>query len=446
MLRNHDPLFCPNEHSTHKFLLERNPNIKVSLQYRLGSAKETVVYSHHQKFVIVDKKIAFVGGLDLTTSRWDTQNHPIVDVEGKLFPDDDYYHAGTKDVNRDIHPRMGWHDVQLSVEGEIVWDLRNAFSQRWNARNPLEKIHPVPWEPSQPRASAIPTCQAQVVRSITGVSVGKEKNYVEKNVMQAYCDLITSANTFIYIENQYFLEQKPMTLMNAICARIQLAHKRKESFVVAIVLPILPDNGNVASTTVNTILTMQRETLNYVNSNLKKENIIPEKYIRFYGLYQHAKLGEKYVAAQIYVHSKVMINDTTAIVGSGNINDRSTSGSGDSEIGVVVHSPEFCQKLVKELLSEHTGIACSDDIAGFMKGTMDETAAVNTYHYSQVFTSLSAKTTKEFLKEAPLFGEDEEGQLSKIKGHIVKFPVDMLFLDTQGSKLGRNNPVRGISK
>jgi phosphatidylserine/phosphatidylglycerophosphate/cardiolipin synthase-like enzyme len=44
--------------------------------------------------------------------------------------------------------------------------------------------------------------------------------------------------------------------------------------------------------------------------------------IHFYGLYQHAKLGNKHVAAQIYVHSKVMINDTTAIVGSGNINHR----------------------------------------------------------------------------------------------------------------------------
>ena len=44
--------------------------------------------------------------------------------------------------------------------------------------------------------------------------------------------------------------------------------------------------------------------------------------MRFYGLMQHATLGERKVSAQIYVHSKVMINDTTAIVGSGNINDR----------------------------------------------------------------------------------------------------------------------------
>eukprot|EP00026_Physarum_polycephalum_P002478 Phypoly_transcript_02485.p1 GENE.Phypoly_transcript_02485~~Phypoly_transcript_02485.p1 ORF type:complete len:671 (+),score=86.19 Phypoly_transcript_02485:289-2013(+) len=169
MLRNYDPLVCPNDHRGHKFVLERNQNIKVSLQHRIGSAKETAIYSHHQKFVIVDKKIAFIGGLDLTTSRWDTQKHPIVDIEGKLFPDDDYYHSGAKNISRDVHPRMGWHDVQLSVgifpknrklaksvelvfeknsmhalicfsEGEIVWDLRNAFAQRWNARNPNEKV------------------------------------------------------------------------------------------------------------------------------------------------------------------------------------------------------------------------------------------------------------------------------------------------------------------
>ena len=37
---------------------------------------------------------------------------------------------------------------------------------------------------------------------------------------------------------------------------------------------------------------------------------------------QHGELAGQKVAAQIYVHSKVMINDTSAIVGSGNINER----------------------------------------------------------------------------------------------------------------------------
>lgn len=43
------------------------------------------IYTHHQKSVIVDadagnykrKIIAFIGGLDLTTGRYDTPEHPI---------------------------------------------------------------------------------------------------------------------------------------------------------------------------------------------------------------------------------------------------------------------------------------------------------------------------------------------------------------------------------
>jgi phosphatidylserine/phosphatidylglycerophosphate/cardiolipin synthase-like enzyme len=31
--------------------------------------------SHHQKIVVIDDRLAFVGGLDLTTRRWDTPDH-----------------------------------------------------------------------------------------------------------------------------------------------------------------------------------------------------------------------------------------------------------------------------------------------------------------------------------------------------------------------------------
>jgi len=37
---------------------------------------------------------------------------------------------------------------------------------------------------------------------------------------------------------------------------------------------------------------------------------------------QHAVLAGMKVAAQIYVHSKIMLTDSAAIIGSGNINDR----------------------------------------------------------------------------------------------------------------------------
>jgi len=49
---------------------------------------------------------------------------------------------------------------------------------------------------------------------------------------------------------------------------------------------------------------------------------LPSIDIRFYGLYQYGELEGSKVAAQIYVHSKIMITDSAAFIGSGNINDR----------------------------------------------------------------------------------------------------------------------------
>ncbi|MGH8808570.1 MAG: VTT domain-containing protein, partial [Noviherbaspirillum sp.] len=44
------------------------------LAFRLD-ARHPIGGSHHQKVVVVDARIAFVGGLDLTRARWDTPEH-----------------------------------------------------------------------------------------------------------------------------------------------------------------------------------------------------------------------------------------------------------------------------------------------------------------------------------------------------------------------------------
>ena len=39
----------------------------------------TILWSHHEKIVCIDQKIAFLGGLDLCYGRWDTQGHKLTD-------------------------------------------------------------------------------------------------------------------------------------------------------------------------------------------------------------------------------------------------------------------------------------------------------------------------------------------------------------------------------
>lgn len=57
-----------------------------------GATEDTILYwAHHEKLLLVDGNVAFMGGLDLCFGRWDTNSHPIADahptdLEEILFP------------------------------------------------------------------------------------------------------------------------------------------------------------------------------------------------------------------------------------------------------------------------------------------------------------------------------------------------------------------------
>ncbi|OJD30463.1 phospholipase d [Diplodia corticola] len=114
-----------------------------------GSTEDTVLFwAHHEKLCIVDGKTVFMGGLDLCYGRWDTNQHQIADVHpGDLneivWPGQDYNNARIMDfqdvenwqnnkLDRQESSRMGWSDVALSMNGPIVADLQEHFTQRWN--------------------------------------------------------------------------------------------------------------------------------------------------------------------------------------------------------------------------------------------------------------------------------------------------------------------------
>ena len=119
-------------------------NIKVT---RHPKGTSSILWSHHEKLVIIDQKIAFVGGLDLCWGRYDTNQHPIVEVENKshkyYYPGSDYVNEREVDfhdvdkfykeqLNRNEKPRMAWHDVHTMVKGPIVSDIVRHFVERWN--------------------------------------------------------------------------------------------------------------------------------------------------------------------------------------------------------------------------------------------------------------------------------------------------------------------------
>ncbi|KAI9845493.1 MAG: hypothetical protein M1837_004832 [Sclerophora amabilis] len=114
-----------------------------------GMNDDVVLYwAHHEKLLLVDGKIAFMGGLDLCYGRWDTYQHPIADahpgdLDDIVFPGQDFNNARVMDfddvvnfqnnkLDRTTSSRMGWSDVALCLKGPVVQDLRSHFVNRWN--------------------------------------------------------------------------------------------------------------------------------------------------------------------------------------------------------------------------------------------------------------------------------------------------------------------------
>ena len=135
-----------NSIHTKRSLISLHPNIKV---VRHPIKDGTLLWSHHEKLVIIDQIIAYVGGIDLCWGRYDTNDHPISEPKSNndnpeyLFPGIDYSNARMSDfskvenylkesVDRETEARMPWHDVHCRIIGPVAIDIARHFAQRYN--------------------------------------------------------------------------------------------------------------------------------------------------------------------------------------------------------------------------------------------------------------------------------------------------------------------------
>ncbi len=156
--------------------------------------------SHHQKILVVDDAIAFVGGLDLTGSRWDTSEHLV---------------AHPLRTARDGKAYGPFHDVQAAVDGEAARALGELCRDRWHRAT--GESAGVVGRAADRWPGWLPVDVADVEVGISRTVPAYAGEASVREILQLHLDAIAAATDTLFFENQYFTSG---LLADALAARL----------------------------------------------------------------------------------------------------------------------------------------------------------------------------------------------------------------------------------
>jgi phosphatidylserine/phosphatidylglycerophosphate/cardiolipin synthase-like enzyme len=278
--------------------------------------------SHHQKLVVIDDALAFVGGIDLSADRWDTSDH---------LPDDP---RRTKPNGAAYGP---FHDLQAAVTGEAARALGEVASDRWERATDQRLDGPAERRPLWPAGLEVDLTDVPVgvARTLPDLDGGDGAREIE----QLFYDAFAAARRWIYIENQYLSSRR---LAEALAERLAA----DDGPEVVVVMPRDAD-GWLESSTMDLCRARQLDRLRAADRHCRLRVLYPV-------------LGDP-DRTSVYVHSKLMIVDDELVrLGSANFSNRSLGF--DSELDVAVEAAgdprvrELAADLRARLLGEHLGV------------------------------------------------------------------------------------------
>jgi phosphatidylserine/phosphatidylglycerophosphate/cardiolipin synthase-like enzyme len=289
------PVFTPDRAAVRRVRDEliRGTRVQCALD-----SHERPMHCHHEKLVIIDGEVAFVGGIDLTSlggDRFDTCDHPM-------------------------RGRLGWHDASSRVRGPAVADVAAHFDARWRETTG-EQIEPTP--PPAPAGDL----ELQVVRTVPN-NVYDFLPQGDFRILEAYTRALRSARELVYLESQFLWSPQVVEILAD-----KLRQPPSESFRVVVLLPAKPNNG--ADTT--------RGQLGVLADADNGAG-------RFLATTISARSGR--LAGPLYVHAKIgIVDDAWLTIGSANLNEHSFFN--DSEMNVVTCNPRVARETRLRLWAEH---------------------------------------------------------------------------------------------
>jgi phosphatidylserine/phosphatidylglycerophosphate/cardiolipin synthase-like enzyme len=261
-------------------------------------AKERPMHCHHEKIVVIDDRVAFVGGIDLTTyagDRYDTHAH---------------------------EPRsgVGWHDAGCVLTGPAVADVSAHFRERWLAVTGQRLPEPVPPEPSG-------RVVVQVVRTVP------ERLYASApegdfRILEAYVRALRSAQRLVYLENQFLWSSEIGEVLKR-----KLERPPSDDFRLVVLLPADPNDGGDDT---------RGLLADLIECDGDRGRMVA------CALYASGERG----TSTVYVHAKIaVVDDRWLTLGSANLNEHSLFN--DTELNVVSCDAELARRTRLALWSEH---------------------------------------------------------------------------------------------
>ncbi|KAK3353896.1 hypothetical protein B0T25DRAFT_222593 [Lasiosphaeria hispida] len=319
-----------------------------------NAADMTFYWAHHEKFIVIDYEMAFVGGLDLCFGRWDNHQHALADVhpEGvsnEVWPGQDFNNNRVMDfknvqdwkqneLSKADYGRMPWHDVAMGIIGPAVYDVAEHFVLRWNfvKRDKYKRDKRFAWlelrgrqgededivgiqRPKHPVGGYVVhplspletkhldnrgSVNIQVVRSSADWSSGI---LTEHSIQNAYSEIIRNAQHYVYIENQFFItatgdQQSPIhnTIGRAMVEAVVRAGREKRKFRIIVVIPAIPgfagDLRDDGATGTRAIMDYQFKSIcrgeHSIFEQIRKEGVDPTEHIFFFNLRSYDRLNK----------------------------------------------------------------------------------------------------------------------------------------------------------
>jgi phospholipase D1/2 len=318
------------------------------IHFRLDGAHPAGA-SHHQKIVVIDDALAFVGGIDISNRRWDTPEHAACDPR-------------RTDVDGILYPPV--HDVQVAVDGEAAAALGQLVRERWR-RATGRRLRP-------PRRADRELWPSDVEPDLEHVSVAIARtapaynNHPQVREVEAlYLDAIAAARRFIYLESQY--------LTSAVIGEA-LAHRLSQPDGPEVVL-VLPRKASGW---------LEQQTMDVLRARLLQRLREADRFRR---LRIYCPVVPGLANACINIHSKILVIDDRLVrVGSSNMSNRSMGLDTECDLALEAGDDTQVRRAVAgfrdRLLGEHLG-RTAPEVAMRLAATRSLIATINSLRHGE---------------------------------------------------------------